>query len=411
MKERRQAMIICKQDVIEAIRFFGGWYQEFVDADGRGQWRVTGLDEKMGEFFEGWMEEALLLDNHLRDMRDEEWQERMVGTRLHDIFHSLGVDYKFARDSDDTPYFIFMDGEGRVIEEYNRRHNALGWIRWKDKLQARTDAAEREWERKRHPWEDLRIVWAGIDRYVKPDDLIDWYNLKVERVYPDSHDLCAWEGCDRLISLQPGYKSKDFFFIEGEGNYCQECVAEHLAEEYIEHYVNNPDDILNNWIVDPEEHGWQMLDTDRFESGLHRGQNDDPKAVIKLFGPFNVPVIFTGSVGQFDISWSVWIPVWKKLALILLENDTSPAQILNFLARFEGDTADERLASWAISVLEEGDVTLPYDPGTEMAKVLRGERSDWVERREYTVRMDEETGDILLTDKDGNEKPLKEVMG
>lgn len=174
------------------------------------------------------------------------------------------------------------------------------------------------------------------------DDPDQGWERFVEYDYDDSVQPCS--ECSQVVEIsathygwQPMYGQFEF-----ASYVCADCVREDYAEEYIEQHVNAHRRLLNPYVIDPSEHGWVDLEL-RMETGYHRGQNDNPQAIVEALAPQGIDCLFTGSVGQFDVIWTVWVR--------------------------EGQVDEAR------QILSEANTRLPYDIATEMSKALKGEPS------------------------------------
>jgi hypothetical protein len=150
------------------------------------------------------------------------------------------------------------------------------------------------------------------------------------RTSPDSH---SWQA--------------DFFDFDGD-RICGECIRtdEDTESDYIEAHRNR-NALVNLYIADPGNHGYAQVPDLEYENGLHPGQNDNPGRIVEVLNKNHIDCLFTGDVGQFDVNWVAWVPAES------LEDATR--------------------------ILSGANVKLPYDPGTEMAKALRDEHSDYID--------------------------------
>ena len=158
--------------------------------------------------------------------------------------------------------------------------------------------------------------------------------------------------CQRAVRTQPdGYGwQPDYVDLDG-ALVCKACCQEDPGE-YIGSFHNDPDRMLNVDVADPAEHGWVKVDI-RFERGMHPGQAADPTRISNLLKTRDIDHLYTGQPGQFDVTFWVWVP----------KDEPDPEIGLSSLEE-------------ATRILAEGQTDLDYDPGTEMAKALRGEPSD-----------------------------------
>lgn len=245
---------------------------------------------------------------------------------------------------EDGKYFVVVSSWraiGEIQQEYNRRYCPDGYRQWYNDLVANASHND-------HPFEDLRVeddysVWAGNHKR-KPDNL---WSLGDHYGFDDEWSLCY--ECGALVRTSPdsyGWQL-DGELVDGEGYRCANCVRE-KPYEYIDAHVNQ-NKLLNKYLVDPLEVGWTELDAD-FEHGLHHGQNDDPRAVIKVLNAENIDCLFTGQPSQFYVEFTVWVR----------DADAERAQ----------DILEDAIAA--------RKTKLPYDPGDEFARALRGEKSEHV---------------------------------
>jgi hypothetical protein len=95
---------------------------------------------------------------------------------------------------------------------------------------------------------------------------------------------------------------------------CPECY-ENAQDEIISYYLGNDAHAVNSaFIPCLEKSGFHCFEKDdycqRFETGFHPGQNDNPRDVanlIKTEMPDHEYIFAIRSTGQFDVQWSVFI--------------------------------------------------------------------------------------------------------
>lgn len=97
---------------------------------------------------------------------------------------------------------------------------------------------------------------------------------------------------------------------------CADCMRKD-TDSYLEEYINTPDRAVT-W-CGPRElsaAGWTKYagpdDERTYETGLHPGQDDDPRTVLAEIledDPTSEVVFLVDSVGQFDARWSAWVKV------------------------------------------------------------------------------------------------------
>ncbi len=121
-------------------------------------------------------------------------------------------------------------------------------------------------------------------------------------------EWCSCEGCRKLFRTSPSsYSWKcSYWDSNGCGLYCHECVKEG-PKGYLEHLEGNAG-AANTLDLDLGEHEYREVDAE-FENGLHGGQDDDPKVIAESLRKLGVKrfIFEIDSVGQFDLSFSVWV--------------------------------------------------------------------------------------------------------
>ncbi len=151
--------------------------------------------------------------------------------------------------------------------------------------------------------------WKQVNR------LADFIEKKCNALTGFNDEYTSCYGCNKIISTSPGYygDQKNFVFTEYE-ILCRECVLTD-PESIIDAFKNDPRKALPNWFYpEIEKAGFVCYSPDeycqKFETGLHIGQDDDPKAIAKnieneLLGYDYLFKI--NDIGQFDINWSIFI--------------------------------------------------------------------------------------------------------
>lgn len=279
-------------------------------------------------------------------------------------------------DSKNDTFIIFTSWRdvSFVTREYNRRYNYPRFRIWDPhflRVSKESNGREDPWydftfgidEKGNLVHRDKASTWTNpwgkkVKNTFKPNSLIGISDI-CEFGFNDEYDTC--KRCSALIRTSPDSYSwqPDFHFFEGEGNICHDCIRgnDELEAWYVEDHTNT-NRLINLYVVDPTDKlGWVELEELDYENGLHPGQRDDPEAIIEALNEHGIDCIFRGWVGQFDVNWRVIVPESKE--------------------------------SQAIEILEGSNTKLPYDPGTEMGKALRGEGSDHVKVRKLEIRNNE----------------------
>lgn len=119
--------------------------------------------------------------------------------------------------------------------------------------------------------------------------------------FSDEYQLCD-DCCNAVIRTSPNSYSwtPDFYEDPGTGErICSDCVDE---GEILDKYKNKNRGLPH--FVDREANSLVVLDDLQYANGLHGGQTDDPKAVVKVLQAQEIDVWFDVSPGQFDVDFS-----------------------------------------------------------------------------------------------------------
>ncbi len=311
------------------------------------------------------------------------WQGWSEHDKLNYIFEQYGEQFRFYNSmvtfsTDDKLFVIVQNHEdlSAIHAAYNYTFHRKDWERWVN-VYRRVHATG--WD-KDHPFSSLRLGREYTNTFDgRPPFLVPHGIVELDKVcdwgFADEYDTCS--NCGRSMRTAPdcyGWQPDFFDFKDGD-RLCRDCIREHAVEEYIEEHINR-NKLLNEWIVNPEDHDWTKLDLD-YENGMHPGQNDDPRKIIKVLKAEGIDVLFTGSVGQFDVDFSPWVRT----------------QLLE-----EGEGWCRTITSEAMHILENTSVKLPYDPGTEMAKALKGEPSQYYKREKVVPGLCDQHFEIKPTE-------------
>jgi len=200
-------------------------------------------------------------------------------------------------------------------------------------------------------WDDLSKVQDNLNRHL-PDGLCE---LEAVSRWGLSDEYATCDRCMRMVRTSPDSWSwqPDWAYIDDD-RLCSACLRAE-PEAYLAVYRNSQN-LLNDSIIKPDDYGYARVGV-RFERGLHQGQAADPIRIGRILSEADIDFLFTGVPGQFDVQFWVWVP---------------SADLLR-----------------ATSLLEEGDTNLDYDPGTEMAKALRGEATPYYKVQTRTISAEE----------------------
>ena len=131
--------------------------------------------------------------------------------------------------------------------------------------------------------------------------------MGVEIEWNDMVSECC--DCMKCIQTQPDGYCWTPQYIENEDGYlCAECAKDE-AEELLELEYEGQ---CKAWTLDninPLEYGYVKLDNKQYETGLHQGQNDNPKEVAKALHAHGITrfIFVLDDQGQFDCKWSVLV--------------------------------------------------------------------------------------------------------
>lgn len=139
---------------------------------------------------------------------------------------------------------------------------------------------------------------------------------KLERVGADIEWSDEWLRCGdcyRAFRSQPdsyGWRMYGAYVEDAADYVCADCLREQFD---LTDYVDNASNAIT-WASSSDmiEHGWEQWepnDPQTYESGMHPGQNDDPKvilATIQESHPELSVVFLIDSTGQFDVRFSAW---------------------------------------------------------------------------------------------------------
>jgi len=115
------------------------------------------------------------------------------------------------------------------------------------------------------------------------------------------------QGCYKLVRTSPdSYGWKQSYVIYNDCELiCHNCVKEDL-DEY-ENYLLNSVKRADTLDIDWESRGFTRFNEDRFESGFHSFQTDNPQDVKKLLPKDHDFLFVISDKSQFSTGFDVWI--------------------------------------------------------------------------------------------------------
>lgn len=152
-------------------------------------------------------------------------------------------------------------------------------------------------------WNELKRLGNWMERY-----------FGCELLWSDEWISCS--DCGKALRTTPDcYPWEPSYMRASDGEIlCIECVENDPAD-VIDEYINRTTHAAPSWLFDHlEQAGFVCYSPDkycqRFETGFHPGQNDDPREVARDIEE-NLPnhdyIFKIDSCGQFDLHWSVWL--------------------------------------------------------------------------------------------------------
>lgn len=136
--------------------------------------------------------------------------------------------------------------------------------------------------------------------------------LGVECEWLDEWEICVH--CQKIVRVSPdSYAWKPFYHRFNDGDLlCGNCILDDdFIQDAIDEFVNNSDRCLAFCDDDKlEELGWRRYNSEKYENGLHPGQEDDPKKIaeqIKQELPDHDYLFLLDNSSQFYIQFSAFV--------------------------------------------------------------------------------------------------------
>jgi hypothetical protein len=146
------------------------------------------------------------------------------------------------------------------------------------------------------------ILFANWNKFSREvTDILERAGYELE--WSDEWSTCS--DCGKALRTSPdSYGWQPSYFILHDCEFlCVDCIN---VEEYLETLEDNPRTALNDHI-NPADYGYVKLEGD-FESGLHPGQNSNPKLIFqRLHTAGHKRLLFNiDEQSQFYITFSIW---------------------------------------------------------------------------------------------------------
>jgi hypothetical protein len=188
--------------------------------------------------------------------------------------------------------------------------------------------------------------------------------IGVELEWSDEWDICG--DCGKAVRTKPdsyGWKGA-YWQDENADVHCHECVGDDPTE-YLE-FLEGKHRSCVTLDLDLADHGYILLE-DEYEAGFYGGQDADPELVSEALREQGVErfIFNLDSVGQFELSFSVWVHMseFPKLNLEAFEQTDT-----NGPSRAEGLRRALQDASEKMNVLPE----IPGHPKVAKCDVSSG---------------------------------------
>ena len=157
-------------------------------------------------------------------------------------------------------------------------------------------------------WNDITHYDKESNEFVNDDDtpsrvarLLEHYGVTLE--WSDEWDTC--DNCGKLVRTQPDSYGWQKSYVGDCEIICLNCID---PEEHLESLEDEDNKANTLSHIDPAEYGYVLLD-EKFEHGLHSGQNADPKVIASGLREKGIRrfLFNLDGVGQFDIDFSVYV--------------------------------------------------------------------------------------------------------
>ena len=154
------------------------------------------------------------------------------------------------------------------------------------------------------------VLFANWNRYPsRLTDILERAGYAIE--WSDEWSTC--EDCEKAVRTSPdSYSWSPACALIAECSIvCRNCLADNPTA-YLEELNGNEHSCLTNALaqhIDVTEHGYEKYNPDSFESGLHRGQNDNPREIAKALRAKGITdfIFVQDEQSQFYIKFSVYV--------------------------------------------------------------------------------------------------------
>lgn len=123
--------------------------------------------------------------------------------------------------------------------------------------------------------------------------------------WPDEWSTC--DDCQKAVRTSPDSYSwrRSFYMPDDCTIVCETCAREDL-DQYEEYLINNSD-VADTFDIDWTSRGWTKFNPERYESGFHCGQDDQPSAIAETV-PAGFDYLFALTTAQqFDMYFDCYI--------------------------------------------------------------------------------------------------------
>ena len=166
---------------------------------------------------------------------------------------------------------------------------------------------ENGYDQKHEPFDIFFANWNQIE----DKKMMDFIENNVDIEWSDEWSTC--DCCHKAFRVQPdSWHWKPHYWINEDGYTCFECLSKDIhIHAYIQHYLNNKDDMMFFDGVDLEKHGFKLFNNEnsyneRFISGFER--SDKPEDILKRIDTDKYDFLFKHySSSQFNVHYELYI--------------------------------------------------------------------------------------------------------
>ena len=151
---------------------------------------------------------------------------------------------------------------------------------------------------------DKSVFMTNWNEYGTVRELLE--SMGYDTVYNDEYIECY--DCYNLVRTTGDCYSwtASYHILNGGEPVCSSCILSGYTEEYLAEISNNTD-AAECFDIDLIEHGYEQFNG-TFQTGFHRGMNDNPEEIYEqLHGQYDRVIFQIDRSSQFYSDWSVWV--------------------------------------------------------------------------------------------------------